>query len=141
MIVRILTRDGGEVIVHDEVAGAPTKVTQRAPYAHMTAAHKRTGQHIPFWALLGIGFGLGVSSALALDAWRAGRATRTSRTQYRYHYKVGNRIVHRGKTTSLRRREGQHRRCWPGGRIVQIGARVTDATARQWERDGGPQLG
>ena len=45
----------------------------------------------------------------------------TNRTWTKYDYKVGNQIKHSGITEDKERREGEHQRCWPGGRLVQEG--------------------
>lgn len=34
---------------------------------------------------------------------------------YKYDYMVGDRILHSGITTDLKRREQEHRQRWPGG--------------------------
>ena len=39
------------------------------------------------------------------------------RDTFKYHFKVGNKIVHGGITDDLERREQEHRRKWPKGRI------------------------
>jgi hypothetical protein len=54
-------------------------------------------------------------------------------THYTYEYKVGNKVVHRGMTTDLDRRETEHQRRWPGGQIVQVGGKKTETQARAWE--------
>ena len=61
----------------------------------------------------------------------------TSRTTYKYHYKLGNRIVHTGITKDLDRREAEHRRHegWERGHITQVGVRTTPEAAREWEQD------
>ena len=58
----------------------------------------------------------------------------TSRTTYKYHYKLGNRIVHTGITKDLDRREAEHRRYegWERGHITQVGVRTTPEAAREW---------
>ena len=55
------------------------------------------------------------------------------RGTYKYHFKVGNKIVHSGITDDLERREQEHNRKWPGGHIVQVGRRTTEEAAREWE--------
>lgn len=60
------------------------------------------------------------------------------RDTYKYHFKVGNKIVHRGITKELDRREREHQQTWPKGRITQIGYRTTWTAALAWERRGGP---
>ena len=56
---------------------------------------------------------------------------------FKYHMKVGNKIVHRGITNDIDRREQEHRQEWPNGHIVQIGRITTREAALKWERDGG----
>lgn len=59
----------------------------------------------------------------------------TDRTMYKYHFKVGNKIVHTGITNDLDRRETEHRgrKGWEKGHIVQVGNRTTPEAAKQWE--------
>ena len=58
-----------------------------------------------------------------------------SRDTYKYHFKLGNRIVHTGITNDLARREDQHRRASGlNGHIEQVGRRTTRAAALDWER-------
>jgi len=57
-----------------------------------------------------------------------------SRDTYKYHYKIGNRIVHSGITDDLERREQEHQRKWPKGHIKQVGNRTTEDAAREWEK-------
>ena len=59
------------------------------------------------------------------------------RDTYRYHFKVGNNIVHRGITNDLERRASEHQQKWPDGHIRQIGPSVTRDSALEWEREGG----
>ena len=61
----------------------------------------------------------------------------TSRTTYKYHYKLGNRIVHSGITEDIDRREAEHRRHegWERGHIKQVGVRTTPEAAQEWEED------
>ena len=61
----------------------------------------------------------------------------SNRDTYKYHFKVGNKIVHRGITYDLVRREQEHQLEWPNGHIVQIGNRTTRDAALEWERNGG----
>jgi AraC-like DNA-binding protein len=58
---------------------------------------------------------------------------RSSRDTYRYEFKVGNKIVHSGITIDLERRETEHQRRWPNGRIKQVGYRTTAEAARKWK--------
>ena len=71
------------------------------------------------------------------------------RDTYKYHFKVGNVIVHRGITKNLARREGEHqnsgnytnhdgqRLYWSNGHIAQVGIATTWEAALAWERAGG----
>ncbi|MCY3683876.1 MAG: GIY-YIG nuclease family protein [Gemmatimonadetes bacterium] len=61
----------------------------------------------------------------------------TSRTVYKYHFKLGNRIVHTGITRDLDRREAEHQRKpgWDRGHIFQVGFRTTQEAALQWEAE------
>jgi len=60
-----------------------------------------------------------------------------SRDTYKYHVKVGNKVVYRGITNDLERRAAEHRARWPNARIVKIGNRTTREKAVEWERRGG----
>lgn len=60
-----------------------------------------------------------------------------SRDTYKYNFKVGRKIVHRGITDDLERREGEHQQKWPGGHIQQVGRRTTEDAARDWEKKMG----
>lgn len=59
------------------------------------------------------------------------------RTTYKYHMKEGNKIVHRGITDDLERREEEHQQKWPNAHIKQIGRKTTEEAARKWEQEGG----
>ena len=61
----------------------------------------------------------------------------SDRDTYKYHFKVGNKIVHRGITNDLDRREEEHEQKWPDGHITQVGRRTTHDAALEWEREGG----
>jgi len=56
------------------------------------------------------------------------------RDTYKYHYKVGNKIVHSGITDDLERREQEHQQKWPKGHIKQVGIKTTEDAAREWEK-------
>ena len=56
------------------------------------------------------------------------------RDTYKYHFKVGNKIVHRGVTIDLERREAEHKQRWPDGHIARVGHRTTRERALEWER-------
>lgn len=57
------------------------------------------------------------------------------RDTYKYYFKIGGRIVWRGITDDLDRREGEHQRKpgWSGGHILQVGNITTEDAAREWE--------
>lgn len=48
---------------------------------------------------------------------------------------VGNKIMHRGITKNLERREQEHQQRWPEGHIKQVGRCTTEVAAREWERE------
>ena len=52
----------------------------------------------------------------------------------KYLFKVEGKVVHWGITTDLERREAEHRRRWPNGRIEQVGTATTREEAWEWER-------
>ena len=58
---------------------------------------------------------------------------------YTYHFYVGSTVVHGGITTDPRRRESEHRQKpgWSRGRLHIVGGPMTEAQARQWEKDNG----
>jgi len=57
------------------------------------------------------------------------------RNTYKYHFKIGNKIVHSGITDDLKRREQEHQQKWPTGHIKHVGHKTTEDAARKWERD------
>lgn len=59
------------------------------------------------------------------------------RDTYKYHFKIGNKIVHGGITNDLERREQEHQQTWPSGHIKQVGNRTTEDAARKWEEEQG----
>lgn len=59
------------------------------------------------------------------------------RNWYTYYFKVGDRIVHKGITQDLARREEEHQLKWPSGHIVQVGGLKTEDEARAWEKAQG----
>ncbi len=56
------------------------------------------------------------------------------RDTFRYHLKVGRKVVHRGITYDLERREAEHQREFPGGLIAQVGQKTTRESGLKWER-------
>lgn len=59
------------------------------------------------------------------------------RDTYKYHLKDSRRILYRGITHNLGRREQEHQAKYPGSQIKQIGRRTTREAALEWERKGG----
>ena len=59
------------------------------------------------------------------------------RDTYKYHLKIGNKIVHRGITDDLERRLQEHQQDFSGSHILQIGNKTTRDAALRWERRGG----
>lgn len=60
-----------------------------------------------------------------------------TRNTYKYNFKVSHKIVHRGITDDLERREQEHQQKWPKGHISQVGRRTTEEAAREWEEEKG----
>ena len=56
---------------------------------------------------------------------------------YKYHLKEGKKVVHRGITNDLDRREDEHQKQSPGTEIKQVGRKTTREAALRWEREGG----
>ena len=65
----------------------------------------------------------------------------TDRDTYKYHFKLGHTVVHRGITYDLDRREAEHRQKhgWGRGHIKQVGRRTTRDDALEWEREQAPK--
>ena len=59
------------------------------------------------------------------------------RDTYKYHLKVGSKIIYRGITEDIERRGAQHKSRYPKSRIVRVGRRTTRGRALEWERQGG----
>ena len=60
-----------------------------------------------------------------------------SKTTYKYQLKQGHKVVHRGITNDLERRESEHQAQFPETTIQQVGRRTTRDAALRWEREGG----
>ncbi len=56
---------------------------------------------------------------------------------YKYQLKQGRRVICRGITTDLFRREAELQRDYPNSRVRKVGRRTTHNAAHQWEREGG----
>ena len=65
------------------------------------------------------------------------RGGRKHQDTYKYQFKVGQKIVHRGITIEPDRREVEHQQKWPDGHLTKIGRKTTRKAALEWERDGG----
>ena len=59
------------------------------------------------------------------------------RETYKYHVKVGRKVVDGGITNDLERRQNDRRRQYPGSHLVQVGRRSTEEAARDWEKENG----
>ena len=59
------------------------------------------------------------------------------RDTYKYEFKDGRKLVHKGITNDLERREAEHQQKWPKGHIRQVGRRTTEEAARAWEKEQG----
>jgi len=59
------------------------------------------------------------------------------RDTYKYHQKIGNKVVHRGITNDLDRREQEHQQKWPVSHIDKVGNKTTREAGLKWEREGG----
>ncbi len=59
------------------------------------------------------------------------------KTTFKYHLKMGNRVIFRGITDNLERRQAGHQAHFPGTRIKQVGRRTTREAALRWELEGG----
>lgn len=57
----------------------------------------------------------------------------SKRDHYKYHYKIGNKIVKSGITKDLERREEEHQQDRPNGHIKQVGRKTTEEAALKWE--------
>ena len=69
------------------------------------------------------------------------RGLRIGRNTNKYHFKIGNKIVHTGITNNLARREKEHRRNYgKDGHIMRVGRATTRDSALKWER-GQTRLG
>ena len=58
------------------------------------------------------------------------------RDTYKYHLKVGNKIVYLGITNDLQKRAKEHKSRYPDSHIEQVGRRTTRLAARKWESNG-----
>ena len=60
------------------------------------------------------------------------------RTFTRYEVRVGRKKVHGGITERpLDQRAAEHKRKYPGVKVTKVGPKVTEKSARQWEKDKG----
>ena len=58
------------------------------------------------------------------------------RNTYKYHFKIGTKVVHTGITNDIDRREQEHQRTFGSdGRIEKIGNATTLLDALQWESE------
>ena len=66
-----------------------------------------------------------------------GRESMRPKDTYKYHLKAGGKVIYRGITYDLIRREAEHQERFLGSRIEQIGRRTTHEAALRWARRGG----
>ena len=59
------------------------------------------------------------------------------RDTHKYQLKKGHKVVHRGITYDLDRREAEHQERFPETEIKQVGRKTTRKAALKWEREGG----
>ena len=62
-------------------------------------------------------------------------APRPTGATYRYRFVVDGRVVRHGITTDLDRRQREHQRRWPAGRIEPVGEPTSHREAWNWERE------
>lgn len=65
------------------------------------------------------------------------RRRQRPRNYFTYYFKVGRKIVHKGRTDNLERREQEHKQKWPSGHIFKVGHRKTEEGAKKWEKKQG----
>ena len=87
-------------------------------------------EQLPFFAILYI-----ITTAAFFVLHKTHRMPK--RNTFKYHLKRGRKVVHRGITNDLERREAEHQQRFPGAKIKQVGRRTTRAAALKWERMGG----
>jgi len=63
------------------------------------------------------------------------------RDTYKYHLIKDKKVVHRGITEDLTRREREHQEEFPRSHVKRIGRRTTREAALEWERRGGKRTG
>ena len=59
------------------------------------------------------------------------------RPYQRYEVRVKGKTVHGGITTDLERRKQEHKQRWPKSTIRKVGGKVTEKSAREWEKGKG----
>ena len=60
---------------------------------------------------------------------------------YKYHLIKDRKVVHRGITDDLKRREREHQEEFPSSHVKPIGRRTTREAALGWEHKGGKRTG
>ncbi len=59
-----------------------------------------------------------------------------TRDTYKYHFKMGNKILHTGITNNLERREREHKQTFGNsGHIKKVGNATTRDEALKWETE------
>lgn len=62
--------------------------------------------------------------------------SKPEKNTYRYYVMQGDKVIERGKTYDLVRREAEVQEAFPGARLKQVGDLVTWEQAIKWERKG-----
>ena len=75
-----------------------------------------------------------VKRRIAEVAFRDGNEEEIQMATYNYTYRVGRKVSHRGITNDPARREREHQRARPGGRLTVDGRSKTRAGALRTER-------
>ena len=58
----------------------------------------------------------------------------SERDTYKYYLKQGEKIVYRGITSDLERREVEHQERFPDSRIYQVGRKTIRKAALRWQQ-------
>ena len=61
----------------------------------------------------------------------------SKRPYQRYKVHDKGKVVHGGITTDFEERKQRHKQQWPDSIIRKVGGKVTEKTARDWEKEEG----
>jgi len=62
---------------------------------------------------------------------------RQKRPYQRYKVHVRGKVIHGGITTDFDRRKQEHKQEYPNSIIRKVGGKVTEESAREWEKEQG----